>query len=196
MTRSERGGQTKWLTWTWSQVKAFTFPLFLVPQHQHHNSLPLKGGLLRPTRRLKAIPWDALGFEVREKGHNYWVRLARGIIVECWRNPRWVCSAKEGRRNITLGAGYPSQAPISYFRVIYKMDQVCEWCIEMASKLGAVILEQGNRNLFFSSEANHYVENWHKILIHEWQCNILIVWWVWYCLKQSWLSKREPKNVK
>ena len=37
----------------------------------------------------------------------------------------------------------------------------------------------------------HYVENWHKVLIHEWQRMVLIVWRVRYCLKQLWLSKCE-----
>ena len=33
----------------------------------------------------------------------------------------------------------PSPAPISSFRVIYKMERECAWCLEMASKLAEAI---------------------------------------------------------
>jgi len=75
---------------------------------------------------------------------------------QLFENIRLACSqssGKEGRRKITLGAGSPSQARISSLRVIYKMERVGEWCIEVESKLGEVILEQGKRNLFFYNEA-------------------------------------------
>ena len=38
-----------------------------------------------------------------------------------------------------MGTGCPFQVPISSLRVIYKMERVCVWCFEMASKLGEVI---------------------------------------------------------
>ena len=43
-----------------------------------------------------------------------------------------------------MRAESPSQAPISSFRVIYKMERECAWCLEMASKLADVILQREN----------------------------------------------------
>ena len=41
-----------------------------------------------------------------------------------------------------------STALISSFRVIYKMQRECAWCLEMASKLAEVILQRGKWNFF------------------------------------------------
>ena len=46
-----------------------------------------------------------------------------------------------------MGAESPFPAPISSFRVVYKMERECTWCLEMASKLAEVILQREKWNL-------------------------------------------------
>ena len=95
---------------------------------------------LESTTLLKTIPWDALARE-RSIGINCGVRSAIDITVESVEEMS--LSGKKGTRKITVRAEAPSS-----FRVIYKMERECTWCLEIELKQAEVILQREKWKFF------------------------------------------------